>query len=612
MIKQEKDYANKKQHIMAKTELQSFIDNLECDTKKARPDSLLLATGRYPDIGPTTTPSTGHSLKHHGTKRKEAIGNVVMLARPSQEHTLLVVGVGHSWIGFTFSLSTLTPWEPTTKPKKTKAPSTFMRLMNHVLRSLIGKCVVNYSNDILIYSTCLNDHLLHVRSVLEILRKETLFPNLKKCIFCTNEVVFLGFVVGSHGFKVDSEKVKTIQEWPTPTTVVEVKSFHGFTNFYQRLVKDFSSFVAPLNDLSSGKRLKRELSKSLRKDSPKLQFLHCQTFKNILNQNVMLLRMGALLTWQYYLLPKEFVIHNDHEALKTLRGQGKLNKRHAKRQFPYVIKHKQCELNIVANSLSRRHTLIAMIETTMLGLDCIKKLYEKDIDFCDPYANCINVALRDYYRHDGRKLCVPMSSIRKLLVKEAHEGGQIDCLDIKEVEISFFVVVNMFSKMTHFIPCQKSDNVSHVAILFFKEVTKAPSSWVTFGDLFGVGLKLSYYTQLLVFNTTTSYSCFELAYGFKPFYPLDLFPLPGFPNCANDEGLSKVEFVQKLHDKARLHMESKGEQYARSSNKGRKEVLFKEGDLVWMHWRKEWFPHLRRSKLLPRGDSLFKILKKNK
>ncbi|RDX85945.1 Retrovirus-related Pol polyprotein from transposon 17.6, partial [Mucuna pruriens] len=69
----------------------------------------------------------------------------------------------------------------------TKVPNTFMWLMNHVLRNLIGKCVVVYFDDILIYSTCLNEHLLH------------------KCTFCTHEVVFLDFVVGSHGIKVDAE-----------------------------------------------------------------------------------------------------------------------------------------------------------------------------------------------------------------------------------------------------------------------------------------------------------------------------------------------------------------------------------------------------------------------
>ncbi|RDY13933.1 hypothetical protein CR513_01072, partial [Mucuna pruriens] len=57
---------------------------------------------------------------------------------------------------------------------------------------------------------------VHTLNVHEILRKQTMFPNLDKWIFCTNEVVFIGFVVGSHGVKLDNKKVKAIQEWPMP------------------------------------------------------------------------------------------------------------------------------------------------------------------------------------------------------------------------------------------------------------------------------------------------------------------------------------------------------------------------------------------------------------
>jgi hypothetical protein len=74
----------------------------------------------------------------------------------------------------------------------------------------------------------------------------------------------------------------------------------------------------------------------------------------------------ALETWQHYLWPKEFVIHTDHESLKHLKGQGKLNKRHAKwvefiETFPYVIKYKQGKENIVADALSRRYALVYLL-----------------------------------------------------------------------------------------------------------------------------------------------------------------------------------------------------------------------------------------------------------
>ncbi|RDY13048.1 hypothetical protein CR513_02089, partial [Mucuna pruriens] len=71
---------------------------------------------------------------------------------------------------------------------------------------------------------------------------ETLFSNLETCTFCTHKVLFVGFVVGSYGLKVDEEKVKAIHEWPTPKTDVgfkwEKNQERAFQALKERLTQD--------------------------------------------------------------------------------------------------------------------------------------------------------------------------------------------------------------------------------------------------------------------------------------------------------------------------------------------------------------------------------------
>jgi hypothetical protein len=127
----------------------------------------------------------------------------------------------------------------------TNAPSTFMRLMNHVLRAFIGKFVVVYFDDILIYSKEIDEHIGHLRQVLNVLRKESLYASLKKCNFCIDRIVFLGYVVSAKGIEMD----EAIQEWPAPRSITDVRSFHGLASFYRRFVKDFSMIASSLTEI---------------------------------------------------------------------------------------------------------------------------------------------------------------------------------------------------------------------------------------------------------------------------------------------------------------------------------------------------------------------------
>ena len=84
-------------------------------------------------------------------------------------------------------------------------PSTFMSLMNEVLRDFIAKFVIIYLDDILVFNQTKEEHLKHLRYVLERLQQETLMVNVKKCTFMKLELVYLGFVISRDGLKMDPE-----------------------------------------------------------------------------------------------------------------------------------------------------------------------------------------------------------------------------------------------------------------------------------------------------------------------------------------------------------------------------------------------------------------------
>lgn len=134
----------------------------------------------------------------------------------------------------------------------TNAPSTFMRLMNEVLATFIAKFVIVYLDDILIFSRSKEEHMKHLELVLQRLHQEKLTINLEKCEFLKIELVYLGFVISQGCMKIESDKVKSILDWPTPKTIGDVRSFHGLSSYYRKFVRNFSHVCAPLLNTIKG------------------------------------------------------------------------------------------------------------------------------------------------------------------------------------------------------------------------------------------------------------------------------------------------------------------------------------------------------------------------
>jgi hypothetical protein len=131
----------------------------------------------------------------------------------------------------------------------TNAPSTFMRFMNEVLHSFIGKFVIVYFDDILIYRKSLDEHIENLRVVFGALCDAHLFANLEKGTFCTDRVAFLGYVLTLQRIEVDEAKIEALKNCPIPATLTHHWSFLRLAGFYQRFVRDFSTIEASLNDL---------------------------------------------------------------------------------------------------------------------------------------------------------------------------------------------------------------------------------------------------------------------------------------------------------------------------------------------------------------------------
>ena len=129
------------------------------------------------------------------------------------------------------------------------APSTFERAMELIMRGLQWKSIMLYLDDIIVMSSNFEEHVERLDEVLGRLGKVGLKLKPSKCSLFQSEVSYLGHVVSERGIKPDPEKVDRVHEWPTPTSVSDVRSFLGLCSYYRRFIRGFSTIAAPLNKL---------------------------------------------------------------------------------------------------------------------------------------------------------------------------------------------------------------------------------------------------------------------------------------------------------------------------------------------------------------------------
>ena len=130
------------------------------------------------------------------------------------------------------------------------APSIYQRTMNKVLAQFIGKFVMVFIDDIVVYSKNKEDHAKHVQLVLETLEKNGLTLKDTKCSFAQSQIDLLGYVVSAKGVSAQAGKTEAIKALAPPTSVTELRRFLGMTGYYRNLIPEYARIALPHYDLT--------------------------------------------------------------------------------------------------------------------------------------------------------------------------------------------------------------------------------------------------------------------------------------------------------------------------------------------------------------------------
>ena len=131
------------------------------------------------------------------------------------------------------------------------APATFQRLMQSSMNDLVLRILLVYLDDVLVFSRDFKEHLKRLETVFTRLRQIGLKLNPEKCRFGARNVNYLGHVISEEGIATDPGKISAVNDWPTPKTTRELRSFLGLASYYRRFVSKFADIARPLHQVTA-------------------------------------------------------------------------------------------------------------------------------------------------------------------------------------------------------------------------------------------------------------------------------------------------------------------------------------------------------------------------
>ncbi|KAH0636443.1 hypothetical protein KY289_036358 [Solanum tuberosum] len=222
----------------------------------------------------------------------------------------------------------------------TNAPTVFMDLMNRVFKPYLDMFVIVFIDDILIYSRNNEDHVSHLRIVLQTLKDKELYAKFSKCEFWMESVALLGHIISGDGIRIDTQKIEAVQNWPRPMSPIGIRSFLGLACYYRSFPKLRKRLTtAPILTLPEGTQgfvvycdaSRVGLGCVLMQNGKVIAYASTQLKVHEKNYPTHDLELAAVVfvlkIWCHYIYGVHVDVFTDHKSLQYVFSQKELNLR---------------------------------------------------------------------------------------------------------------------------------------------------------------------------------------------------------------------------------------------------------------------------------------------